>query len=284
MGKIVYNSQDFFDGPQRPFEYFVEFTDAGGLTIHYVYKDKSIKSIPDGWFKDTEEIDTYNKLVFGVSGNWNTSEWVCARGMLKVTIYNVPFDKSIYPPECFTRSVITREAFVIKISDVFNNIRRIKPKLVGEPNNKKQKIGYHTTTKGEETMKSLNISEITKEIVSDNAEFAKFEAERKIGQTALNLAVGQFVKQFPYAEPFANTPVGKLVIANTFRVAGNMYSGKNKEHVDMITSAIMRGSYATCGDSIDLDAILDGFVDRFKNLIPGLGIDTKASESPTDAK
>lgn len=279
MGKIVYNSQDFFDGPQRPFEYFVEFTDAGGLTIHYVYKDKSIKSIPDGWFKDTEEIDTYNKLVFGVSGNWNTSEWVCARGMLKVTIYNVPFDKSFYPLQCFVQSGISRDAFVIKIADVFSEVRKCRPFLVGEPNNKKQKIHQHTNTQGEEAMKSMNVSEIAKELVSDNAQFAKFEAERKIGQTALDFAVNQFVNQFPSAKPFADTPVGKLVIANTFRVAGNMYSGKNKETVDVITSAIMRGSYASLGDSFNFDNILDGFVDKFKNLIPSLGADTKSESS-----
>lgn len=279
MGKIVYNSNDFFKGEQRPFEYFVEFTDDGGLTIHYVYKDSDIKRIPGLWFKETD-IKEFGSLYY--SGNWNLSERVCSQGKLDVTIYNLPHDKSVYPPECFRTSGISRDDFVIKIVTAFDKVRDERPMLVGEPNNKKLK--YHPTKQGEETMKSLNISEITKEIVSDNAEFAKFEAERKIGQTALDFAVSQFVKQFPSAEPFASTPIGKLAIANTFRVAGNMYSGKNKEHVDMITSAIMRGSYATCGDSIDLDAILDGFVDRFKNLIPGLGIDTKASESPTDAK
>lgn len=283
MGKIEYDSRNSNGGTTRPFEFTIETFEDGSLTINY-YKSEEIKSKISSWYRDETSITAQYTNNIDCGNNWNLNWCVCAVGYLSITMYDQ--SSSQYPKECFLKSGIDRKYFVTRIIKSFNKLRGIIPEFLGPEDIvvSKSTPSPKTTKQGEETMKSLNIGEITKEIVSDNAEFAKFEAERKIGQTALNLAVGQFVKQFPSAEPFANTPIGKLVIANTFRVAGNMYSGNNKEHVDMITSAIMRGSYATCGDSINLDAILDGFVDRFKNLIPGLGFDTKASESSADAK
>jgi hypothetical protein len=123
------------------------------------------------------------------------------------------------------------------------------------------------TTKGETKM-NLDFNKLGKEIVSDNIQFAKFEAERKLGQAALDVSIEAFCKQFPSFRQTADTNIGKLTIANIVRVLGNQYKGANKEAVDMFTSAVMRGGYASAGDSIDLEKMFDGLVDKFKSIIP----------------
>lgn len=135
-----------------------------------------------------------------------------------------------------------------------------------------------TETKGESKM-NIDFEKIGKDVVSDNIQFAKFEAERKIGQAALDLSIDAFVKQFPSFKNTADTNIGKLAIANVVRVLGNQYSGKNKVAVDTFTTAVMRGSYATCSDAIDLEKMFDGIVDKFKSIVPGLGSESESSES-----
>jgi hypothetical protein len=134
------------------------------------------------------------------------------------------------------------------------------------------------TTKGETKM-NLDFNKLGKEIVSDNIQFAKFEAERKLGQAALDVSIEAFCKQFPFFRQTADTNIGKLAIANVVRVLGNQYKGANKEAVDMFTSAVMRGGYASAGDSIDLEKMFDGLVDKFKSIIPtGLVSTSETSE------
>lgn len=139
------------------------------------------------------------------------------------------------------------------------------------------------TTKGETKM-NIDFNKLGKDIVSDNIQFAKFEAERKIGQTALDVSVEAFCKQFPSFRQTADTNIGKLAIANLVRVLGNQYKGANKEAVDMFTSAVMRGGYANASDSIDLEKMFDGLVDKFKSIIPSGLISEKTETPETSAK
>lgn len=139
------------------------------------------------------------------------------------------------------------------------------------------------TTKGETKM-NIDFNKLGKDIVSDNIQFAKFEAERKIGQAALDVSVEAFCKQFPSFRQTADTNIGKLAIANLVRVLGNQYKGANKEAVDMFTSAVMRGGYANASDSIDLDKMFDGLVDKFKSIIPSGLISEKTETPETSAK
>lgn len=139
------------------------------------------------------------------------------------------------------------------------------------------------TTKGETKM-NIDFNKLGKDIVSDNIQFAKFEAERKIGQAALDVSVEAFCKQFPSFRQTADTNIGKLAIANLVRVLGNQYKGANKEAVDMFTSAVMRGGYASAGDSIDLEKMFDGLVDKFKSIIPTGLISEKTETTETSAK
>jgi len=139
------------------------------------------------------------------------------------------------------------------------------------------------TTKGETKM-NIDFNKLGKDIVSDNIQFAKFEAERKIGQTALDVSVEAFCKQFPSFRQTADTNIGKLAIANLVRVLGNQYKGANKEAVDMFTSAVMRGGYANASDSIDLEKMFDGLVDKFKSIIPTGLISEKTETTETSAK
>lgn len=132
-------------------------------------------------------------------------------------------------------------------------------------------------TKGESNM-TIDFNKLGKDIVSDNIQFAKFEAERKVGHTALDVSIEAFCKQFPSFRETADTSIGKLAIANIIRVLGNQYNGANKDAVDMFTSAVMRGSYATCGDSINLEKMFDGLVEKFKSIIPS-GLISETPES-----
>lgn len=260
---------------KRRFEFAIHYDNDGGLILEWL-------NLPLVNFKEFTGslVGFYGSQIFE-GKNFNLSENVLSKSKteLKIVCYsNKDILFSIYPAGCFEK--ITRDSFAEEVCRIFNILRERHPNEFGAITPKDKKS---LNTTGESKM-NIDFNKLGKDIVSDNLQFAKFEAERKIGQAALDVSIDAFCKQFPSFKQTADTNIGKLAIANLVRILGNQYKGANKEAVDTFTSAVMRGSYATVGDSIDLDMMFDGLIDKFKNIIPTGLISEKTETSEPSAK
>lgn len=276
---LIYDSREHNDGYMRKLEFHVYNDGKGELTLEF---DKILNELNDKL--SYPDLGNCGEQIF-MGSNWNlrrTSDLNFKK--VPIVLYSNPTDqgRSIYPAECF-RFVSTTK-FLEQVKDFFDYVWKNFPEKTGPISGQKTFVLKQTTTSTDTKTKiettterktmNIDFNKIGKDIVTDNVEFARFEAERKIGQTALDISVDAFCKQFPSFQNVADTGVGKLAIANLVRVLGNHYKGGNKNAVDMFTTAVMRGAYANAGDSIDLDAMLDGVVGKFKNLVPSM-IDVK---------
>ena len=109
-------------------------------------------------------------------------------------------------------------------------------------------------------MTSLNIAQIAGVALNANKDLAKSAAFLEAGRIANNKLVAVASSQLPLmARGYANTPVGKLVLANLLLISVQKFKPDNATLAKLGYAAVTQ-AYAELIQSFDIEGVIDGFL------------------------
>lgn len=98
-----------------------------------------------------------------------------------------------------------------------------------------------------------------------NKTAAIIESKRQLGKVILGQAQSRVGENLPdLMKPIFNTPLGKILVANTLVVATEYYTGPHKDKVSVVTESVLSAAASDVGDWLDINGILDGFINAVK--------------------
>jgi len=282
-----YRSKDFCpEGVTRPLEIEI-ILDEGLLRIYFRTEELS------------EDIHTYlyqpktfNDSVSGPgvvieSFSHPPSNEISTNNLSKIPLY-----RKEYSHKKFTREFTTSS----QASSYFESFVRIIKSLRtmdGKPNfgapdvtNKNKNSSQPKTTNKEnkESYMNTNLTQIGTEVLSDNKEFAIFEAERATGLAALAALEKKMTEAYPGTESFWKSKLGTFILCNGIHAAGKVYDGPQSKIVHETTKIIMRGAYAKVGDSVNLNRFIESVFESVISVVPGMSKKTSGTSDATETK
>lgn len=107
---------------------------------------------------------------------------------------------------------------------------------------------------------SLNIATAASVALNANKDLAKSAAYLEAGRITNNKLQALVVPQLPLmVRGYANTPVGKLVLANLLLVGIQKFKPENQA-LSKLAYASVTQAYAEVFESFDIEGIIDGFM------------------------
>jgi hypothetical protein len=152
--------------------------------------------------------------------------------------------------------------------------------------NKNKSVTQPKTTNNEnkESLMNTNLTQIGTEVLSDNKEFAIFEAERATGLAALDALEKKMTEAYPGTESFWKSKLGTFILCNGIHAAGKVYDGPQSNVVHETTKIIMRGAYAKVGDSVNLNGFIESVFESVISVVPGMSKKTSGTSDATETK
>lgn len=262
--KAVYDSTNFKGGVMRPLEIKFELN-GNTITTTMLNRSQAVKDyfwnkkvysegISIESFYDTQKNDVSADITF------NDRIFLFNSGVY----YTV-----VYASEAQAKDMFVKFVTVIKTIRGTERFGRADTGSSNKPQPTQNKESYMNT----------NLTQIGTEVLSDNKEFAIFEAERVTGLAALEALEKKMIEVYPGTESFWKSKLGTFFLCNGIHAAGKIYDGPQANIVHETTKIVMRGCYAKVGQSVNLNGFIEGVFESIISVVPGMNKTPTAPEN-----
>ena len=263
--KTVYNSTNFNGGVMRPLEVMFELDDERNRIS---FTTLNISDSVYGHFYAIKEFSGTNGVVYIESFNDTPTVNILPDNLNKIALF-----KNEFSNRCLTKQYTDERLARINFNNFVEVIKSLRgndtfgPKDISITSGRSNKS---QPTQNKESYMNTNLTQIGTEVLSDNKEFAIFEAERVTGLAALEALEKKMIEVYPGTESFWKSKLGTFFLCNGIHAAGKIYDGPQANIVHETTKIVMRGCYAKVGQAVNLNGFIEGVFESIISVVPGM--------------